>query len=127
MVAGELNGMVAMPPEPNSWAADSKNEVAIWTMKMEAGASFTLPKSSASVNRSLYFYAGESITIYRQQLNKPQAIELHADQEVELLAGNTDFYLLLLQGKLIGEPVVQHGPFVGNTQADIQQVFQHYQ
>lgn len=127
VVAGEINGVVAPPPAPNSWAADSKNEVAIWTMKMEAGASFTLPKSSASVNRSLYFYTGESITIDGQQFNKPQAIELHADQEVELLAGNTDCYLLLLQGKPIGEPVVQHGPFVGNTQADIQQAFQDYQ
>lgn len=127
VVAGEINGVVAPPPAPNSWAADSKNEVAIWTMKMEAGASFTLPRSSASVNRSLYFYTGESITIDGQPFNKPQAIELHADQEVELLAGNTDCYLLLLQGKPIGEPVVQHGPFVGNTQADIQQAFQDYQ
>jgi redox-sensitive bicupin YhaK (pirin superfamily) len=96
-------------------------------MKMESGASFTLPKSSASVNRSLYFYTGESIKVDGQQFNKPQAIELHADHEVELLAGNTDCYLLLLQGKPIGEPVVQHGPFVGNTQADIQQAFQDYQ
>lgn len=127
VVAGEINGVVAPPPAPNSWAADPMHEVAIWTMKMEAGASFTLPRSSASVNRSLYFYTGESITIDGQPFNKPQAIELHADQEVELLAGNTDCYLLLLQGKPIGEPVVQHGPFVGNTQADIQQAFQDYQ
>lgn len=127
VMAGKINEVTAPPPAPNSWAADATNEVAIWTMKMEAGASFTLPKASDSVNRSLYFYTGESITIDGQQFNKPQAIELHADQEVELLAGNTDCFLLLLQGKPIGEPVVQHGPFVGNTQADIQQAFQDYQ
>ncbi|MBX2970530.1 MAG: pirin family protein [Cyclobacteriaceae bacterium] len=127
VVAGEINGVTAPPPAPNSWAADSSHEVAIWTIKMEAGASFTLPKASAFVNRSLYFYTGDSIVIDSQQLNKPQAIELHADQEVELVAGNTDCYLLLLQGKPIGEPVVQHGPFVGSTQADIQQAFMEYQ
>jgi redox-sensitive bicupin YhaK (pirin superfamily) len=127
VVAGELNGVAAPPPAPNSWAADPSHEVAIWTIKMEAGASFKLPKASAGVNRSLYFYTGDFLTLDGHQLDKPQAVELHADQEVELLAGISDCYLLLLQGKPIDEPVVQHGPFVGNTQADIQQAYQDYQ
>jgi hypothetical protein len=35
--------------------------------------------------------------------------------------------MLFLQGRPINEPVVQHGPFVGNSQGDIQQAFQAYQ
>lgn len=56
------------------------------------------------------------------------AIELHADAAVELLNGENEVAeFLLLQGKPIAEPVVQYGPFVMNTQAEIAQTIEHYQ
>lgn len=127
VVAGQIHNTKAPAPAPNSWAAEADHEVAIWTIKLEAGAQWTLPKASAGVNRSLYFYEGTSLQVADKNFTSHQAIELLADQEVVLQNGNTETSLLVLQGKPIGEPVAQHGPFVMNTQAEIQQAFMEYQ
>jgi len=127
IVAGIIETVHAPTPAPNSWAADENNEVAIWTIKMEAGAQWKLPTASNQVNRSLYFYAGDSINIADKHFSTHQAIELYADKEVLLTNGNTESSLLLLQGKPIQEPVAQYGPFVMNTQAEIQQAMSEFQ
>lgn len=127
VVAGQLQNTKAPAPAPNSWAAEPEHEVAIWTIKLEANAQWTLPKASAGVNRSLYFYEGASLQVADKNFTSHQALELVADQDILLQNGNTETSLLVLQGKPIGEPVAQHGPFVMNTQAEIQQAFMEYQ
>jgi redox-sensitive bicupin YhaK (pirin superfamily) len=54
------------------------------------------------------------------------AIELRAGMDAELVNGNEEAEFLMLQGKPIGEPVVQYGPFVMNTQAEIAQTLADY-
>jgi redox-sensitive bicupin YhaK (pirin superfamily) len=127
VIAGSIDTIKAPDPAPNSWAVDAQHEVAIWTIQLEAGAEWRLPIASSTVNRSLYFYKGESVQVNEKNFSSHQAIELHADHEVVLKNGATESYLLLLQGKPIGEPVVQHGPFVMNTQQEIQQAMREYQ
>lgn len=127
VVAGVIDNVHAPQPAPDSWAANPANEVAIWTIKMEPGATWTLPTASASVNRSLYFYEGTTLQIDDKKFNTHQAVELRADVAVTLINGDEPAFLLLLQGKPIGEPVVQYGPFVMNSQAEIQQAYAEYQ
>jgi hypothetical protein len=127
LIAGKIGDVKAPSPAPNSWAANAEHEVAIWTIKLEPGAKWNLPTASAEVNRSLYFYQGDSIQLEEKKFTTHQAIELHAHAEVAIENGNTESFLLLLQGKPILEPVVQHGPFVMNTGAEIQLAMREYQ
>jgi len=62
-----------------------------------------------------------------QKLDAHAAIVVRSDAEVPLEAGDDECEVLLLQGRPIGEPVVQYGPFVMNTRAEIQGAIQDYQ
>ncbi len=126
VVAGQLDGVMAPNPAPDSWSADSTNEVAIWTIKMQAGATWTLPEASSEVNRRIYFYKGVSAKVAGHSLQPQYFVQLVADREVTVVNGNVDSYFLLLQGRPINEPVVQYGPFVMNSEAEIQQAYQEF-
>ena len=126
IVAGGIGDSVAPSPAPDSWAADPANEVAIWTIKMEAGARWSIPIASAEARRMLYFYKGPEIRVAGMEIQAYNAIELLPDMEVIVENGNGDAFFLLLQGIPIAEPVVQYGPFVMNTQAEIHQAFSDY-
>lgn len=126
-IAGVLGDLEPPQPPPDSWAAKSESDVAIWTIKMDAGARWTLPAArAAGVRRNLYFFKGAGLTIGGRSIPVRSCIELRATDEVELVNGDATAEFLLLQGKPIGETVAQYGPFVMNTQAEIQKAFADY-
>ena len=126
-IAGRLGAAAPPPPPPNSWAADGDADLAIWTIKMTKGARWTLPAASgAATRRNLYFFKGASLGVGGRTLAVRSCIELRASAAVVLVNGDEAAEFLLLQGKPIGEPVAQHGPFVMNTPAEIQQAFSDY-
>lgn len=125
IIAGKIGTLQAPSPPPNSWASDPTHEVAIWNIKMEAGAIWTLPQASKGINRTIYFYEGTALKINETEIPSYHAVELHADKPTQLIA-STPCSILLLQGKPIGEPVIQYGPFVMNTKEEINQAFQDY-
>lgn len=126
VIAGDIYDVKALTPAPDSWAATKDNEVAIWTIKMEPNATFELPKSSKNVNRRLYFYKGADLKVNVQNIPNYHSVALKADGDSVINNGSETSYLLLLQGKPIGEPVVQHGPFVMNTALEIQDTMNSY-
>lgn len=127
VIAGKLESAQAPPPAPDSWAADPVNDVAIWIIKMEPEAEWILPAASKGINRTLYFYEGDILDVEDESLSKYHSAQLKSDSDVQLKNGAKPASLLLLQGKPIGEPVAQYGPFVMNTQNEIQEAIQEYQ
>lgn len=127
VVAGALDGSVPPPPPPRSWASRPDADVAIWSVRLSSGGRWTLPKAaSPATNRTLYFFAGPSLRVDDHIQSTHAAIDVRSSVDIELQAGNGECEVLLLQGRPIGEPVAQYGPFVMNTEAEIQQAFADY-
>lgn len=127
VIAGALNDLQAPNPTPDSWAANPDNQVVILTIKIDANATWVLPKASPGVNRTLYFYKGKAMQIQGESIPAQHSIQVHPDKDIVLQAGDEACLILVLQGKPINEPVVQHGPFVMNTMEEIREAFQDYE
>jgi redox-sensitive bicupin YhaK (pirin superfamily) len=127
VLVGKLGQNQSANTPPNSWAADPNNHVAIYNIHLEAGASFEIPAAAAGVNRSVYYYEGNGLTIEGQQIAHYHAADVDAAQKCLLQNGTETSKVLVLQGRPINEPVVQHGPFVMNSKEEIYQAFQDYQ
>ena len=62
-----------------------------------------------------------------ETVRRGSLVEVRAGDDCVLHNGDQASELLVLQGRPIGEPVAQYGPFVMNTQAEIHQAFADYQ
>jgi hypothetical protein len=114
-------------PPPDSYASDPGSDVAIWTLHMPPRARLVLPATSPATLRSVYFFAGKDLRVAGTHLTAPQAAVARGDADLVLDNGDADAELLLLAGRPLNEPVVQHGPFVMNSAGEIRQAFFDYE
>lgn len=127
IIAGSLQGKESLEPNSASWARNRNNHVGIYVVHMEPEATLVLPAVSATLNRNLYFYDGDHISVGDDKISSSHRIKLAGDQEITITNGNKESYMLLLEGEPIQEPVVQYGPFVMTTEQEIRDTFRDYQ
>ncbi len=127
VIAGALEGKTPPPPPPHSWASRADTDVAIWALKLDAGAVCTLPPATPTARRNVYFFAGPSLEVGERAIDSHAAIAVRSDAPLRLEAGSEPCEVLILQGRPIAEPVVQHGPFVMNRREEIMQTMAEYQ
>jgi hypothetical protein len=119
-------------PPPASWASDASNDVAIMHITIQPGGSMILPKAHEErVNRSLFLIEGhdQGVLVNGDKQDQPVVLTMDSSKDVKLelpQSATGAIEILLLQGKPIDEPVKQYGPFVMNTEAEIQAAFQDY-
>lgn len=127
LVAGALGELRAPSPPPNSWASRPESDLAIWLIRLDPRARFTLPAAQPATGRTLFYFRGGSLRAGDREVQRRHAIATRPDAALTLENGAEESELLMLQGRPIGEPVAQHGPFVMNTASEIHQAFSDYQ
>jgi redox-sensitive bicupin YhaK (pirin superfamily) len=126
VIAGELAGLRPPPPPPDSWGSRPDSDLAIWHVVMEPGATWSLPPTAGPETvRVLYLFEGGA-RIGEHDLVAATGARLRVEDEVAVTAGEQGAEALVLQGRPIGEPVAQYGPFVMNDEAGIEKAFADY-
>lgn len=125
LVAGRFGDDAPPAPPVASWAANPDADVAIWHAALQSEAMLTLPAANGPESiRVLYPYEG-TVTIDGVLLaGEGAVVDVSAPLSVE--AGPAGARVLVMQGRPIGEPVYQQGPFVAATRDGLIEAFDDY-
>ena len=105
--------------------------VIIADLNMQSGAS-TILNIPASYSTFLYVLKGEvKIGDDESSLNQDQVgwldrFEENADSNLKLKAGAAGARFVIYSGQPQGDPIVSHGPFIADSNEDIQRLFREY-
>jgi len=109
--AGRFEDAVPPAPPPRSWAARVDTDVCVWTIRMEPGATWTLPAcaeedADATVNRSLYLFHPKNaihVAVGNAKITNPAMLEIKPDMPAELQnCGEEECEMLFLQVRSAG-------------------------
>lgn len=126
IISGSYANTAALDRPPHSWAAPAENRVNIYLITLAAGAEVTIPATTATSTRFCYFYQGSQLTVSRETIAMKHLVELQPDVEIQLQAGDQEARILWLEGEPIGAPVAMRGPFVLNSDEELNAAFRRY-
>lgn len=112
VIAGEFDG--------HRGPARTHTPLDVWDIRLNQGgvAEFNVP---AGRTLALVVLHGTVMVNGTEVAREAQLVMLDRDGSDVAIEANTDSVVLLLSGEPIDEPIVGHGPFVMNTQAEIAQ------
>ena len=118
LIAGEFEG--------KRGPAHTFTPIDVWDIRLNAGKSTTLDLHPGR-NTALVVLHGAVEVNGQEMVREGQLALFERDGSQIRLEANNDAVLLILSGEPIDEPIVGHGPFVMNTDAEIQQAFVDFQ
>ena len=127
VLVGEIFGHHSPRPPEVSWASTKENHVGVFNFKLDKNQAFLIPPLESGINRTIYFYEGNGLKINGEDIPAYHAADVRSEVELKINSTDSEIKFIILQGKPIKEPVVQHGPFVMNSREEIQMAFMDYQ
>lgn len=125
-IAGSLGASTPPSPPPNSWASNPDADLAIWLVGVDSGSEWVLPATAPGLNRVLYCFQGDDVSVGGADVGARLGVQVRSDVDVPIRNTGSPAEFLLLQGKPIGAPVFQMGPFVMNTPEELRQAVEDY-
>jgi len=117
VIAGSFNG--------TKGSATTFTDVNLFDIRMNAGG--TLSTSvPANHNTSLLVINGD-VEVNGTKVGKHQFVLFKNEGDEINIRANDESIILLLSGEPINEPIAQYGPFVMNTQQELQEAFEEFQ
>lgn len=113
IIAGDLND--------TKGPARTFSPVNLWDVRLDADAEVTLPLPDG--HTSMIAVLSGHVTIDGKGLGEAEIARFSLNGEGVTVKADGDAMLLVLTGEPIDEPVVGHGPFVMNSEAEIRQAF----
>ncbi len=126
VIAGPIGDARPPSPPPDSWASQPGSDLAIWLIEVDGGAEWDLPPAPAGVNRMLHCFEGDGARVGGATVDSGVGVRLRPEVPARVVGADASSQFLLLQGRPIGAPVFQMGPFVMNTPEELQQAFADY-
>lgn len=129
-VVSEDEGKVKVNVVSGSWRGTkgpipSLSDIHMASIEMQSGGSFA---TSVEAARNIFFYVVRgSVKVNGETVEKLHLVEFTNEGEQVEVEALEDSYILFGQALPFNEPVVAHGPFVMNTEAEIHQAFRDYQ
>jgi hypothetical protein len=115
IIAGEFNG--------TRGAAETVTTVILWDVRLRKGTQVRLPIADG-FNSAVFVRSGSACVGETHSAKARQLALLESAGDGVNIAAEEDSEFLIVGGEPINEPVVAYGPFVMNTQDEIQRAIE---
>ncbi|NLU01088.1 MAG: pirin family protein [Pseudomonas lundensis] len=118
LIAGEFDGLRG--------PAHTFTDIQVWDIRLQAGKSATFDLHEGH-NTALVVLKG-AVQLNGQEMAREGQLALFDRDGTQVhVDADQDAVFLILSGEPIDEPIVGHGPFVMNSEAEIEQAFADFQ
>ncbi|TDU66444.1 hypothetical protein EI77_03538 [Prosthecobacter fusiformis] len=118
VIAGEYDG--------HAGTAQTFSPIQLWDVTLGAGKTVTLPVPDGHTT-ALLLLAGEILVNDEGQAEEGDLVMFKKEGNSIHIHARAETHFLVMDGEPLNEPVVGHGPFVMNTDEEIEQAFEEFQ